>query len=219
MVANPIRRARRAHVLNRPLAIVAIGSAAFTTALFVDSAAAENADPPDDAAPRATIVTENKDFVVPGRARRETWLWSTGTIPRESEHVRATASRVNSSLAPPPADGTRSAAENRHLLLPNLDDVRIGGLALFPKSSPEPFKREFFERHCDVAPRACLSDGRIATTPSKGALNTLSWLSGALGAGVGAFLLVTGNRQAGAETTIKTDFFRKGAGLSIRRAW
>jgi hypothetical protein len=78
-----------------------------------------------------------------------------------------------------------------------------------------------FERQAEGTPRSRFIDSRNATSGgmSLDAVNEVGWLVGALGVGLGTYLIVTGDKASGRETSIGPDFFGKGGGLRVRRRW
>jgi hypothetical protein len=104
---------------------------------------------------------------------------------------------------------------------PSVIDLKIAGIDIgAAKSQATVSSKMAFDRQAETQ-RPRWSDSRNATSNGL-ALDEVSevgWVVGAVGVGVGAFLLVTSDKKSGQETTIGTDFFSKGAGLRVRRRW
>jgi hypothetical protein len=98
-------------------------------------------------------------------------------------------------------------------------DLKIAGIDLGAPKSQQPTvsSKIPFDHQAETRPR--WSDSRNATSNglSLGEVSNVGWLVGALGVGVGAYLLVTSDKKSGQETAIGPDFFAKGAGLRVRR--
>jgi hypothetical protein len=104
---------------------------------------------------------------------------------------------------------------------PTRDDaggLRIAGIDIGPgRSVIQIGQKVGFDR--DATLKARWNEGKNATSDglSLGHVSDVGWVVGAVGVGVGAYLLVTSDKKSGRETTVGTDFFAKGFGLRVRR--
>lgn len=169
--------------------------------LLVHSASAESA-----AASNEPKVATFQGFAVSRRAPRETWLRSAPPPPRRPipwAHFETVS---------------RTSPEDR---LGDSSGFKIAGISIAPKCTVTTSQKTPNDRLSEGGLKARWNEGRNATSGglSLDAVSGIGWLVGALGVGVGTYLLVTSDKSKGHETTIGPDFYGKGAGLRVRRRW
>jgi hypothetical protein len=193
-----LRRARTIVAMRSPLhQLVSVASilAAMHSAPSVSAA-----DPPNASETMSALDVVDRAISVSGRARREILLRSRAPLERTVDSALLVVQPAPMS-EPTPTKGI---------------DLKIAGLDIGAAKSPATVSSK---SQVEPPPRPRWSDSRNATSNglSLDEVSEFGWLVGALGVGVGAYLLVTSDKKSGAETTIGTDFFSKGAGLRVRR--
>jgi hypothetical protein len=139
------------------------------------------------------------------------------SVPRRAPRETLLGANAADGPAPQPVFLSQTAPMTR----PSLDDsggLRIAGIDIGPgRGVIQMGPKVGFDR--DATLKARWNDGRNATSDglSLGDVSHVGWVVGAVGVGVGAYLLVTSDKKSGRETTVGTDFFARGAGLRVRR--
>jgi len=174
--------------------------------LVVHSASAEGEGTPHERnlAKSISLVSVAEVFSVPRRAPREILLSVTAPSSRPPAWVRLERTDSRSLGAERASDGP---------------GFKIAGISLVPQRSST--QKGPNDRLGDASVRNRWSESRNATSSglSLDAVSGIGWLVGALGIGVGTYLLVTSDKSKGHETTVGPDFYSKGAGLRVRRRW
>jgi hypothetical protein len=162
---------------------------------------ASAADPSTGQEVMSGLDVVDRAISVSGRARREIFLRSRLPVERTLEPALL--------VQPAPKSGPNRTGGI---------DLKIAGIDIGAAKSPATVSSKLPQADT-VRPR--WSDNRNATSNglSLGEVSDVGWLVGAVGVGVGAYLLVTSDRKSGHETTIGTDIFSKGVGLRVRRSW
>lgn len=204
MLPHPAHRQRE--VSRQPPLLLIIGGILLGSHFSVHSASAETATTRRESEIVSSLASVGETFAVGRRAPRETLLRSAAATPRPPTwvHLDATAS------------GTRN--QDR---VGDAPGIKIAGISLTTKSPATMSQRGPNDRLGDPAHKTRWSDGRNATSSglSLDAVSGVGWLVGALGIGVGTYLLVTSDKSKGRETTLGADFYSKGVGLRVRRRW
>jgi hypothetical protein len=184
----------------RPPLPLAVSVVSILVAMHSASSASA-ADPPKAEETLSALDVVDRAISVSGRARREILLRS--RLPVERSVDQALLVQPASKSGPNQTSGI---------------DLKIAGIDIgSAKIQPTVSSKIPFDRQADARPR--WNDSKNATSDglSLGDVSDVGWVVGALGVGVGAYLLVTSDKKSGRETTIGTDFFSKGAGLRVRR--
>jgi hypothetical protein len=194
-----LRRTRTGVAMRPPLPL-AVSVVSILVAMHSASSASA-ADPPKAEETLSALDVVDRAISVSGRARREILLRS--RLPVERSVDQALLVQPASKSGPNQTSGI---------------DLKIAGIDIgSAKIQPTVSSKIPFDRQADARPR--WNDSKNATSDglSLGDVSDVGWVVGALGVGVGAYLLVTSDKKSGRETTIGTDFFSKGAGLRVRR--